>query len=293
LPFKKLRFQSRGASFSPHPAATAFAGPKARTAIVATTPFAIITIGSPLHLHRIADDCKAFKGRLSRSHRRATQKAERRLEKLGDLRLVMRSRLAPEEIDPWLAKAFEVEDSSWKGDSGSSVLWSPGMSEFFLRQARQLARLGQLEIALLELEGRPIASLFGFSAKGVYHAHKIGYDPQYGQFSLGQVMFWRILDQLHAQGGWKLIDCVGPITEATSRWRPDTCTIGRLVLAPRKLVGRIALGTYRHVWPTIRWLRGRVSVTAKVREPAEPAGSEAVPAGMHTPARSRSDKASV
>jgi CelD/BcsL family acetyltransferase involved in cellulose biosynthesis len=224
---------------------------------------------------RIAESWDAFTKNLSRSHRQATQKAERRLQKLGDLQLLVQSQLAAEEVPAWLQKVFAVEDLSWKGESGSSVLRSPGMGDFLLRQARHLARLGQLELALLELDGRAIASMFGFSAKGVYHAHKIGYDPQYGQYSPGQVMFWRLLEQMHAQGGWKSIDCIGPITEATSRWRPSTYTIGRLAFAPRKLIGRITLQAYRHVWPMIRRLRGASAPPERAPESQDAVSSEA------------------
>lgn len=215
----------------------------------------------------IAENWDAFLKNLSRSHRQGTSKTLRHLEELGDLRLIMLSQLAPEEVHSWLEKVFTVEDSSWKGSSGSSVLRTPGMSDFFLRQARMLAEWGQLEIALLELEGHPIASLFGFSAKGVYHAHKIGYDPQFGQYSPGQVMFWKILEQLHARGDWKAIDCIGPLTDATSRWRPSTYTIGRVAVAPGKLLGRIALRAYSRIWPKIRKHRGFSKVSQKASEP--------------------------
>jgi CelD/BcsL family acetyltransferase involved in cellulose biosynthesis len=217
----------------------------------------------------MAEDWDAFTKNLSRSHRQGTQKHERKLRELGDLKLDMLSTLAPEEVHSWLEKVFAVEDSSWKGDSGSSVLRAPGMSDFFLRQARQLAEWGQLEIAVLHLEGHPIASLFGFSAKGVYHAHKIGYDPRYSQYSPGQVMFWKILEQLHAGGNWKAFDCIGPLTEATSRWRPNTYTIGRMAIAPRKLLGRLALNAYSHFWPKANSLHGSVSEPETVLEPQD------------------------
>jgi CelD/BcsL family acetyltransferase involved in cellulose biosynthesis len=216
----------------------------------------------------VADDWDAFQKRLSRTHRQGTQKAMRRLEALGELRLEMQSQLAPEEVHAWLEKVFAVEDSSWKGASGSSVLRAPGMNDFFLGQARQLAEWGQLEIAVLQLEGHPIASCFGFSAKGVYHAHKIGYDPKYGHYSPGQVMFWKILEQMHAAGTWRAFDCIGPLTEATSRWRPSTYTIGRMAIATRA-TGRIALGAYRRFWPTRRTAGGHSRVSEPVAEPQD------------------------
>jgi hypothetical protein len=215
----------------------------------------------------IAENWEVFVKNLSGNHRKNMRKSERRLQDLGELRLVWNSQLAPEEVHGWLEKAFRIEDSSWKGAAGSSVLRSPGMSDFFLRQARQLARWEQLEIAILELNGRSIAALFGFSAKGVFHGHKIGYDPQYCQYSPGQLLKWKLLEQMHAQGNWKMMDCIGPLTEATAHWHPRTYTIGRLAIAPRKLVGRLALQAYCRFWPKIRSLRNAVSAPEKVRQP--------------------------
>ena len=82
-------------------------------------------------------------------------------------------------------------------------------------------------------------------------------------------MFWKILEQLHAQGNWKAIDCIGPMTEATSRWRPSTYTIGRMAIAPRKLLGRIALQAYRRLWPKVRTASRRFSSPEPVPEPQD------------------------
>ena len=222
----------------------------------------------------IGRDWDSFLKNLSRSHRQATSKAVRRLNDEGNVRFEMQSHLDPQDVRPWLEKVFEVEDRSWKGMQGSSVLHTPGMFEFFLAQAEQLAQWGQLEIATLELEGHPIATLYGFSAKGVYYAHKIGYDPQFAHFSPGQVMFWHILERLHADGQWQAIDCLGPLTEAISRWRPATYTIGRVVVAPRRLVGRAAMHAYQNWWPAVRRLRKSLSGKTPETTPADSPISE-------------------
>ena len=217
----------------------------------------------------IGQDWDSFLKNLSRAHRQATSKAVRRLNDEGNVRFEMQSHLDPNDVRPWLEKVFEVEDRSWKGMGGSSVLRSPGMFEFFLAQAQQLAEWGQLEIATLELEGHLLATLYGFSAKGVYYAHKIGYDPQFAHFSPGQVMFWHILERLHADGQWQAIDCLGPLTEAIARWRPATYTIGRVVVAPRRLVGRAAMHAYQNWWPAVRRLRKSLSNKAPDTHPVE------------------------
>jgi CelD/BcsL family acetyltransferase involved in cellulose biosynthesis len=225
----------------------------------------------PVAKIEMAADWNAFLKNLARNHRQAMQRAERRLRESGELRLEMLSNLAPEQVHAWLEKMFAVEDSSWKGAAGSSVLRTPGMSDFFLRQARQLTEWGQLEIAILKWQGRAIATLFGFSAKGVYHAHKIGYDPRYAQYSPGQLMFWKILERLHAEGDWKALDCIGPMTEGLSRWRPSTYTIGRMAIAPRKFLGHMALNAYQRFWPKARTL-GENAPVPKPQPQASSAG---------------------
>jgi CelD/BcsL family acetyltransferase involved in cellulose biosynthesis len=222
----------------------------------------------------ISRDWDFFVKNLSRAHRQATSKAVRRLNDQGDVRFEMQSHLDPHDVRFWLEKVFEVEDRSWKGMRGSSVLRSPSMFEFFLAQAEQLAQWGQLEVATLELEGHLLATLYGFSAKGVYYAHKIGYDPQFAHFSPGQVMFWHILERLHADGRWQAVDCLGPLTEAIARWRPATYTIGRVVVAPRRLIGRAAMHAYQNWWPAVRRLRKSLSGKTPETHPAESPVSE-------------------
>ncbi len=203
----------------------------------------------------IADDFEAFFARLSRSHRHAMRKASQRLAETGEVKLRRVTNPSPEKTQVWLEKALLVEDSGWKRDAGTSVLQTPGMADFFLNQARVFAARGQLEIALLEVNGRAVASMFGFSAKGILFAHKIGYDPRFAEFGPGQILFLKLIESLHADGGWKAVDCVGPITEAIARWRPARYRVGRLLVAPGSLSGKLYMSAYKNFAPLVRKLR--------------------------------------
>ena len=199
-----------------------------------------------------------YQKRLPKNHRQAMCRTARRLECEGEVRFEMNSLLDPSEVEPWLDEAFEVEDLGWKGAGGSSVLRTPGMFRFFVGQAEQLARWNQLETAALRLDGRLLAFVYGFRAKGVYFAHKIGYDPRLAAFSPGQLLFRHILEQLHNDGQTGALDFVGPLNQSHSRWRPATYGVGRVALAPRRLLGRAAMYTYRHVWRRLR--QGKATV---------------------------------
>lgn len=208
---------------------------------------------------RLAIDCpwKDYQKRWAKNHRQALSRALRRMAAEGAVEFEMLSNPNPQAVEPWLREAFRVEDLSWKGKAGTSVLRMPGMYDFFVRQAGQLARREHLELAALRLDGRMIAFVYGFRAKGVYFAHKIGYDPRFAAFSPGQMLFSWILERLFHDGATRALDFMGPVTDAIARWRPDTYSAGRLTISRGGQVGRAMMFAYRNLWRPLRQWRAR------------------------------------
>ncbi len=197
----------------------------------------------------IDHDWPAYKARWSRKHRQKMAQAARRR---GDVRLDVRSRLAPHEVETAMRQCFEIEDRGWKGAAGTSVLRTPGMAGFFVRQAEQAARCGQLEIVTLHCGGRPAAFSYGLSAKGVFHSIKTSYDPEYAEYQPGQLLRYYLLERFFADPERKAMDFLGPMTEAHAAWQPERYAVGRVAVAPRGLAGRLAVLAYKHVWPLVR-----------------------------------------
>ena len=83
----------------------------------------------------------------------------RKLARTGHVTCRLQSSLGADRVEPLLNEAFELEHRGWKGAAGTSVLGHDGMFEFFLRQAKQLAAWGQLELCLLEVDGRVLDML--------------------------------------------------------------------------------------------------------------------------------------
>jgi CelD/BcsL family acetyltransferase involved in cellulose biosynthesis len=221
-------------------------------------------------------DWQTFQQRLSRNHRRNMGRYMRKLEQTGTAEVRVESSIAPDDVDDLLRRGFEVEDRCWKGRSGSSVMRTPGMYEFFLRQARQLAEWRQLELALLDFNGQPIAFHYAWNAKGVYHLFKIGYDEQFAASSPGQLLLHHVVERFHNEDDRRLIDCLGPVSEAVSKCQPATYGMGRLVVAPRSLLGRALFCGYKHIWPQIRRLREkRASKPEHVESQTSPADTAA------------------
>jgi CelD/BcsL family acetyltransferase involved in cellulose biosynthesis len=200
----------------------------------------------------IAGNWADYKSRWSRKHRQKMAWAARRLAKRGDVRLVVAAELAPGDAAAWMRRGFAVEDRGWKGAAGTSVLRTPGMAEFFIRQAETAARWGQLELVFLECGGRPAAFCYGLTAKGVFHSMKVGYDPAFDECAPGQLLRYFLLERFFAEPWRAALDFQGPMTEAHAAWRPRCYTVNRLVVAPGRLLGAVAVGAYEHLWPTMQ-----------------------------------------
>jgi CelD/BcsL family acetyltransferase involved in cellulose biosynthesis len=172
----------------------------------------------------------------SRNLRRQMKVAETRAKTAGQLRLQMFANPTGIQLDQLLARGFEVENRSWKGREGTSVLQTPGAYSYFIEQARLMSQAGNLLLVFLELNGQPIAFEYAWLAKRVYHSLKVGYDEVYQQLSPGQLLRKRLLQQFFDTGDAKLIDFLGPISEATGKWTTGTYPVARLWIGGGVLV---------------------------------------------------------
>lgn len=205
----------------------------------------------------LAQHWQAYQAAWSGNFRRQMRKMERRAEELGGVTLTVHRPTDAAEIERLLQFGFEVEDRSWKGREGTSVLKSPQLHEYLRNQALEVGRLGHLELAFLEFEGRPIAFEYGWSSKGVYFSPKVGYDEAYSHLSPGQLLRLKLVEQFFADPQRKTFDFLGPLVEATERWITGRYAIERLVVSTGKLRGNVVLRAYKDWWPAMRRARQR------------------------------------
>ncbi len=199
-----------------------------------------------------------YRQRWSRGHQKSLRRCERRLREAGACTLEICRDLTPDQVGARLLEGFEVEDRSWKGAAGTSVLRTRGMAPFFLRQAQQLARWGQLELVFLKLDGSPIAFEMGCVAKGVYFSHKVGYDQQFARCGPGRLLTRFQLEQYHADPERKLVDCMGELADAAACWVTRSYQIGRLLVGTGGRLGRLLTRAHADLWPKLRRVAARL-----------------------------------
>ena len=219
--------------------------------------------GHPVALHHrytigqveIGDDFQRYLGQRSKQFMRALRKRLRRLQASGPLELEVGSQFDPAELTGQLREAFEIERRGWKGNAGTAVLDVPEVFDFYVRQARQLAAWNQLLLVFLVHRGKRIAFEMGWTAKGVYHSFKVGFDAEYRAFSPGHLLRLLLLERFHSQRGWRLVDFQGPMTEALAAWSTRSYEIGRLLISPKRARSRMLFAGIRLAGAAVRGLR--------------------------------------
>lgn len=211
----------------------------------------------------IGADWPAYRASWSRRHRQRWMRQRRRLEALGPLRLRRVRPRTPDELESALREAMTIEHRSWKGRCGTSVFSTPAMFGYFLAQSKPLAIEGRVELAFLQVGDEPVAFIYGLHGKGVFHSCKIGYEPQWADYSPGQVLRGLLLEELFAERARDgthdrervaAIDFQGELTSAHRAWRPESYTVGRLAIGLGP-TGRTLLRLFRALRPVIRSAR--------------------------------------
>jgi CelD/BcsL family acetyltransferase involved in cellulose biosynthesis len=215
----------------------------------------------------ITHDWDAYVKAWSANHRRAIKKLRQAAETAGAVELVAHTELLPGDVEPLLHQAFEIEDRSWKGEGGTSVLRTVGAYDFFLRQAQQLAAWNQFELYFLNFRGRPIAFDFCYSAKGVLSSHKIGYDVEFRDFGPFQLLRSYQLEQLFSDPSRRLLDTMGILDEGKAKWCTRYIQSSRVVMATGAPLGSLGLSAYQYAWPALRNLMRRKEETVPQPEP--------------------------
>jgi CelD/BcsL family acetyltransferase involved in cellulose biosynthesis len=191
----------------------------------------------------IAGEWSDYVATRSRNHRRHMRVISNRSEQEGPVALNLVFDATAHELEVILHRGFGVEDRSWKGTDGSSVLRTPGAFAFFTEQAKLMGAEGNLMLAFAELHGLPIAFEYGWLAKGVYHSLKVGYDATYERLSPGQLLRLMMIKKFHEEGRIRLVDYLGPLCDATQKWITRSYDVDRVVLG-NGLIGKALLWEY-------------------------------------------------
>jgi CelD/BcsL family acetyltransferase involved in cellulose biosynthesis len=93
-----------------------------------------------------------------------------------------------EEVPADLGTLFRLHDARWAERPGSSALADPAIRAFHLEFATAALERGWLRLSLMEVDGEPIAALYGWLIGGRWSYYQAGFDPAWSRHSPGFLM---------------------------------------------------------------------------------------------------------
>ena len=117
-----------------------------------------------------------------RNFRQQMRRFPRKLAELGTLSYRLAS--DPERLQQDLDTLFDLHRQRWGGTTTSFLVAEPFHREF----AAQALRRGWLRLWFLEIDGRPVAALYGFRFAGAESVYQSGRNPAFRQQPLGFVL---------------------------------------------------------------------------------------------------------
>lgn len=202
------------------------------------------SVGGAVALTDVLQDWPAYQASWSGNHRAAVKKGIKRLKSIGDLQAECFRSGEEAELNSILEACFLLEDRTWKGESGTSIVKSD-MQDYFRKEARIMMQNDMLHLWQLKLDGQLIAFEYCPVAKGVVYSNKISFDPDHSRNSPGNVLRFFQHEFYQQQSQYHLFDMMGITCKNKSKWATRVYATGNVTVAKgTKGKAALALGNW-------------------------------------------------
>jgi hypothetical protein len=199
----------------------------------------------------------------SGSTRKKLRQDWNRLSALGAIEYV--NDRAPGDVAAAFEAFLALEAASWKGESGTALLCKERDAAFTRRFIANLAGSGKASVALIRLDGRPIAAQVLLYCGSWAYTWKIAYDPAFGKYSPGAVLVDKVAEDLFAGGVEAIESCSPEGGFMAQMWDGRRKTVDLLAsVAPGRSFAFAAVNLYdrgyaelKRLWHRLRSLRWR------------------------------------
>lgn len=165
--------------------------------------------------------------------------------------------------------AFEtflaLEAASWKGERGTALACDPMDVAFSRKMLKDLAARGDASVAVLQVDGRPIAAQVLMYCGTTAYTWKIGYDATFSKFSPGALLVDKVTEDLFAAGFAAIDSCSVDGTFMSQLWSGRRTMVNLVIdVGPHRSLGFAVEVARQRVIERLRalrrWLRARQAV---------------------------------
>lgn len=154
----------------------------------------------------------AYLNRLSGSMRYTIRRKIKNLEKDEKVELVMLEAREPGRLG--MERLIDLHQKRWNAQGGSAAFISGSKIPFHRKTSDYFFEKGIAKLFFLNVNGEAVASLYGFAMGGKFFYYQAGFDPAWGNRSVGMVLMaksiqaaiscgWREFDFLRGPEGYK------------------------------------------------------------------------------------------
>lgn len=153
-----------------------------------------------------------------------------------------------------------LEAASWKGARGTALLCADEDARFSRRLLHRMAARGDASVALLRVDGRPIAAQVLLYCGSTAYTWKIGYDADFAKYSPGALLVARITDELFADPNIAAIDsCSAESGFMAKLWTGRHAVVDQLIdVGPNRSLGFVLEAARRLGFQRLRHARDRL-----------------------------------
>lgn len=179
----------------------------------------------------------AYLGGLSKKWRHEIRRQTRNLEREAEVRMIRHRPLAAAEGDGdprWdlFEKCLEVSRGSWQANSpNGNTLCSESVLPFLRACHAEAARLGMLDLAILEVDGQPVAFQYNYHVNGRVTGLRMGYRTEMKDKGVGKVLLAKFIEESFSRGD-ELLDLGMGEYDYKTRFRTHHATSYRYSYVP-------------------------------------------------------------
>ncbi len=161
----------------------------------------------------------AFLDSLKGEYRKKFRRIVRRLEETG-LKEHLVDYSSPSSVTEGMSILNSLHQYRWRVKGGFSGWFTDSnFSNFILEVAKYFSQKACLGLYVLELSGKPVASLCGFKYLSKYYAYISGLDSNYLRYNAGNLLFLRVMNKC-IEDGLVEFDFLWGTDQYKRQWNP-------------------------------------------------------------------------
>lgn len=180
---------------------------------------------------------------------------------------------------------LQLEARSWKGTTGTALLSHDRDAAFTRRLIGDLGERGCASVALLRVDGKPVAAQVLLYSGTMAYTWKTAFDAEFAKFSPGALLIDKVTDDLFAAGVVSIESCSPEGSFMEHLWTGRRATHDLLVdVGARRSLGFAiaALGERGYAWlrEARNWMRATNWRAPQMAAAGAPSSNKAPPAGL-------------